>query len=169
VASNWDLRYASGECGEKPPDPVVIEAARITGPGRALDLACGLGRHTRYLAERGWRVTAVDSSAVALRVLREQALPNVEVVQADLEQHEYQIAREGFDLILDCLYLQRSLFPAIRAGVRRDGLFAGVFATAGMNPAFLVAPGEIRSVFEDWELLLYTESEQRTSIIARRP
>jgi SAM-dependent methyltransferase len=169
MTSSWDERYANGEYGDKAPDPLVIEAARISEPGCALDLACGLGRHARYLAGLGWNVTAVDSSAVAVRSLMERAVPKLDVVLADLERHEYAIASDGFDLIVDVLYLQRSLFAGIRAGVRRGGLFAGVFAMDGMNPAFLVAPDEIRRTFADWAILQYRETSGHAAILARRP
>jgi 2-polyprenyl-3-methyl-5-hydroxy-6-metoxy-1,4-benzoquinol methylase len=55
-------------------------------PGRALDLACGSGRHSRWLAERGWQVTGIDRE------------------QADLEAHEYRVEPGAWDLIVCWLY-----------------------------------------------------------------
>ena len=83
----------------------------------------GWGGTALYLAAHGWQVTAVDYSAVALDILSERAaegLP-VHIVLADLEKDEYAIAPNAWDLIVDCCYLQRSLFPAIKAGVRQGG------------------------------------------------
>ena len=53
-------------CGR--PDPTSSSSRRSTDlpPGRALDLACGEGRNARWLAERGWQVTAMDFSPVAI-------------------------------------------------------------------------------------------------------
>jgi SAM-dependent methyltransferase len=69
-AGHWDERYAAEPVRPLEPDPVVVEvladlsADRV--PGHALDLACGLGRHARWLAAQGWAVTAVDYSAVGI-------------------------------------------------------------------------------------------------------
>jgi SAM-dependent methyltransferase len=63
----WDARYAAEELVWSAA-PNRFLAAEVDGlaPGRALDLACGEGRNAIWLAERGWAVTAVDFSAVAL-------------------------------------------------------------------------------------------------------
>src|SRR5207244_12631949 len=66
-ATAWDERYRSAELvwGVRPNRWVERELADLP-PGRALDLACGEGRNALWLAARGWQVTAVDFSAVAL-------------------------------------------------------------------------------------------------------
>ncbi len=64
-ASSWDARYAErGWLRE--PSSTVVQALTGVPPGRAVDLAAGPGRHARWLAARGWQVTAVDSSAVGI-------------------------------------------------------------------------------------------------------
>lgn len=66
-ASGWDARYASAELvWSAEPNRWVAEQAADLPPGRALDLAAGEGRNALWLAARGWTVTAVDFSAVAL-------------------------------------------------------------------------------------------------------
>ncbi|MEU6343997.1 class I SAM-dependent methyltransferase [Streptomyces sp. NPDC046977] len=64
----WDDRYASTErvWSGNPNDVLVRETSDLT-PGTALDLGCGEGGDVIWLARRGWRVTAVDISGVALR------------------------------------------------------------------------------------------------------
>jgi SAM-dependent methyltransferase len=63
----WDARYASREriWSGQPNRQLVAEAASLA-PGRALDVGCGEGADALWLAGRGWRVTAVDVSEVAL-------------------------------------------------------------------------------------------------------
>jgi 2-polyprenyl-3-methyl-5-hydroxy-6-metoxy-1,4-benzoquinol methylase len=83
-------------------------------PGRALDIASGPDRHAIWLAQRGWQVTAVDKSAVAIDMLRHRAVEkgvSIDSRIADLENHEFLIASESYDLIVVCNYLQRDLFP----------------------------------------------------------
>jgi tellurite methyltransferase len=170
MSERWNARYASGEVTEKPPEALVIEAVRGRSGGRALDLACGLGRNALYLAAQGWDVVAVDSSRVALEILSERAAEGLAVhsVLADLEAGEFRIEPDSWDLIVDCCYLQRDLFPSIRDGVRSGGLFVGVFPMSGINPAYLMRAGEGRELFAGWKLLSYTEAE-RTGIIAGKP
>lgn len=66
-AAAWDERYAASELvwSAGPNQFVESELAGLP-PGRALDLACGEGRNARWLAGRGWRVTAMDFSATAV-------------------------------------------------------------------------------------------------------
>jgi SAM-dependent methyltransferase len=97
--TNWDERYRRGEHGDDTPLPLVAEYAAKLSPGRALELDCGLGRHALHLAERGWQVTAVDSSQVALEILRERARlrgVNVDTRFADLECGEFVIETETY-------------------------------------------------------------------------
>lgn len=67
----WEKRYRSkerpAEHFEAAPAPLLIETAEKLRPGRALDLACGTGRNALWLAELGWRVTAVDGASSAFR------------------------------------------------------------------------------------------------------
>ena len=84
-ASAWDERYrAHGLVWGGPPNRWVVEELEDAAPGRALDLACGEGRNALWLAAHGWRVTAVDFSAVAIGKARElDGKRLVEWVEAD--------------------------------------------------------------------------------------
>ncbi|MCW2763038.1 MAG: Methyltransferase type 12 [Marmoricola sp.] len=66
-AGAWDARYAATELvWSAGPNQFVEQELKNLPPGRALDLACGEGRNARWLAERGWQVTAMDFSSVAI-------------------------------------------------------------------------------------------------------
>ena len=64
-AAHWDARYADRPWLAEP-SSTVVAALRDLAPGRAVELAAGTGRHARWLAARGWQVTAVDFSAVGI-------------------------------------------------------------------------------------------------------
>jgi len=166
VPRKWDEHYADPRNIDLTPSPLLVQVADWVRPGRALDLACGAGRNAIYLARLGWQVTAVDSSSQALRLLRRHStdLP-VDVREADLERGEFSIEADGYDLICDFHYLQRDLFPAIRAGVRMGGMFTGAIRLTG---SFRLDPGELRQEFADWKILYYSESDETAGIIARR-
>jgi SAM-dependent methyltransferase len=180
---DWDQRYKSGEHTTKEPSPLLIKAIKDLKPGRALDLACGVGRHAIYLAENGWRVTAVDSSRVGIEILQQRArsarersahipargsqasrLRQLDARVADLEHHEFPIEPATYDLICDFYYLQRDLFPSIRRGVKPSGVFvAAIHLNDGnidakpRNPAFLLDRSELKTLFSDWEITYYHE------------
>jgi len=182
VPRNWDQHFADPAHVTSTADPLLVQAAEMLPPGRALDLACGPGRHALYLGRLGWHVSAVDSSAVAIRLLRAQSagLP-INARLADLERGQFAILPNSYELICDFLYLQRNLFPQIREAVHPGGIFAGAIHLAQeactatpCNPDFLLQPGELRSFFDGWKVLFYSEggdparSRLMARIIARR-
>lgn len=98
----WDERYASRDLvwGAEP-NRFLAEEVTALGPGRALDLACGEGRNALWLAERGWRVTGVDFSGVAIeraRSLAGERRVEVDWVEADVVG--WQPPAEAFDLVI---------------------------------------------------------------------
>lgn len=104
----WNRRYAASELvwGEGPNQFLAAELEDTKPRGRALDLACGEGRNAIWLASRGWRVTAVDFSDVAIergRELAEQREVEVEFICGDVTS--YRPARGAFALVV-ILYLQ---------------------------------------------------------------
>jgi SAM-dependent methyltransferase len=115
-SDEWDRRYAVDEfVWDTGPNRFVAEELSGLPPGLALDLASGEGRNAVWLAGRGWRVTAVDFSGVALAKARKLAGDRgvtVEWVLADL--HDYEPPRGRYDLVVIAyLHLQ----PAGRAAV----------------------------------------------------
>jgi SAM-dependent methyltransferase len=130
----WDRRYAGSELlWTAQANRFLVEESGDLSPGRALDVACGEGRNAVWLAERGWRVTGVDFSEVALekaRGLAEMRDVKAEWVQADLL--EYQPAPRAFDLVI-VFYLQ------VPAAERRGILRAAADAVAAGGRLLLVA------------------------------
>jgi len=185
--NRWDTKWAelqSQEHRKDEPHPLVIEFSERLRPGRALDVACGVGRNAIYLAECGWRVTAVDYSKIAIEILLNRASElnlQVDALIADLETDEFKIEPDSYDLIVNCCYLQRDLFPAIKSGVNVGGVVIAIIAMLDndpqvkpMNREYLLEPGELRTQFAGWELLY--DAERKTGagkramaeIVARR-
>ncbi len=110
---DWDKRYAQpGHLWSAKPNRFLVAEVSDLPPGRALDLACGEGQNSVWLAEGGWRVTGVDYSSVAIEKARERAEREgreVEFLCADLV--EYDPTPSAFDLVV-VLYLHIS--PAER-------------------------------------------------------
>ncbi len=104
---DWNRKYEGRELlwTEAPSRFLVSEAGGLS-PGRALDLACGEGRNAVWLADRGWDVTGLDFSEVAIRKARrlagERGLPAIFEV-CDLLSWTSEEAT--YDLVVVC-YLQ---------------------------------------------------------------
>lgn len=107
MRERWNRRYAADDPHGSPvPSRFLVAEAAEMPPGRVLDLACGAGRNAVWLAERGWRVTAVDFSDVGLsmaRVLARAHRVDVEWIEADVLS--WTPAAAAFDLVC-MLYLQ---------------------------------------------------------------
>lgn len=169
---DWDHYYSDAANVDRSPSPLLVQAAELLPAGKALDLACGAGRNAIYLARLGWRVTAVDASSVAIARLQELARGlEIDARVADLEQGEFTIERDAYDLICDFYYLQRDLFPAIREGLRPGGTVAAAIHLEG---SFALSPGELRQEFAGWKILFYSEAAEEGAgrrsarILARR-
>lgn len=180
----WNERYGAGEQLFEEPSPQVTRFSRELKPARALDLACGAGRNSLYLAEHGWRVTAVDGSHLAIEILRERARQRKLVIDArvaDLEHNEFEIEPGAYDLICDCYYLQRSLIPKMKSGLRPGGIVILIVHLADADQPHgtptRARPGELRAFFEDWKILHEYEGKSREAchqrpvaeVVAKKP
>ncbi len=140
-----------------PPSAWVVRWAPLIARGRALDLACGAGRHARLLAERGLEVVAVD------REPREIA--GVRFVQADLEGgNRWPFAGERFTGIVVTNYLHRPLFAHLAESLAPGGVLIYETFMAGnerfgkpSNPEFLLRPGELLAAFRALRVVAFEQ------------
>ena len=166
----WNERYRAGEQVFETPSPLVVQFARDLAPGSALDLACGPGRNSLYLAERGWLVFAVDGSQVAIDLLlaraREREL-TIAASVADLEVGGVVVPVGTFNLVLSCYYLQRSLIPLMLSGLRPGGFLIMIVHLTDVNQPqgtpTRAYPGELRAFLDGWDILHYREGEPEES------
>jgi SAM-dependent methyltransferase len=118
----------------------------IAPGGSVLDLACDSGRHLRWLAARGFRVTGVDRDAAAVA----QLAPIGEIIVAEIESGAWPLAGRRFDAVVVTNYLWRPVLPRIveslaPAGVLIYETFAIDNETVGRpsRPDFLLRRGEL--------------------------
>lgn len=121
----------------------------IKAGGAVLDLACGQGRHSLLLAERGYRVEAVDRNAEAVAEIRAKA-PTIVTRIADLEGGPWPYRGRKFDGIVVTNYLFRPLLPMLLDALDIDGVLIYETFMVGnerfgkpANPAFLLRPDEL--------------------------
>lgn len=138
----------------------LIPDQRPGGP-RALDLACGHGRHSRWLVRQGCHVTAVDRDAEALATLADQA-PRVRTLAADIEGGPWPLTGQTFDAVVVTNYLWRPLWPQLLASLAPGGVliyetFAHGNASVGKpsRPDFLLQPGELLHLCRGLRVIAY--------------
>ncbi len=176
----WNQRFQQ-EPYDFTPLPWLVEIGPRLGPtsigARALDLACGGGRNSLFLAELGYEVDAWDISDVGLSVLQAEldrrGEKRVHPRQVDLEQ--VQLSDQAYDLIVDAHYLDRDLFERMQRALRPGGLLAlHTFLqppNGKYNPAHALQPGELRRVFSGLRILDISEDETSETawMLAERP
>jgi SAM-dependent methyltransferase len=121
-------------------------APLIRSGGTVLDVACGSGRHLRWLQSQGFVVTGVDRDAAAVEPL--QAFGRI--VVADIENAPWPLTGETFDAVIVTNYLWRPLLATIVDSVAPGGVLIYETFAAGneafgkpSNPNFLLHPGEL--------------------------
>lgn len=123
--------------------------------GTVLDLAAGGGRHVRFFAEHGYRVTAVDRNTEPLQGFAETH--GAEIIEADLENGDpWPLGERTFDAVIVCNYLHRPLFPHLISALKPNGvLLYETFALGNevysrpRNPDHLLKSGELLKLVGD--------------------
>ncbi len=135
-------------------------ARLLPAASSVLDLACGSGRHLRWLAAQGHRLTGVDRDAQALEPLRSIA----EVLVADLEAGPWPLEGRRFAAVLVTNYLWRPLLPVLVDSVDAGGLliyetFAEGQASVGRpsRSEFVLRPGELLEACRGLRIVAYED------------
>ena len=152
----WDKKYTemADLLAARPPSNMVAKHCEEASGKRALDLACGSGRHSLYLSRKGFYVDAVDISSVALRHLAAQPdLENITIIEADLDTFVPQ--PNSYDLIVKTNYLDRSLIERAKEALKPGGIFIVETYVEDegnekkeSNPDFLLHKDELLTIFE---------------------
>lgn len=179
VRAEWDTRYRESNrlWSGRPNGALVVEAADLP-PGRVLDVGCGEGADAVWLAARGWTVTALEISGVALERAARHARDagvSVEWVHAGLA--EAALPAASFDLV-SAQYpallrtpdaaAERALLAAVAPGgllllVHHAGMDTQPVHEGGFDPADYVWPAMIAALLdEDWQVEV---DEQRPRIV----
>lgn len=140
---------------------VVKHASRIPAGGAVLDVACGGGRHARYLAAQGYRVDAVDRDVTAFANVPDR----VRVITADLEMEAWPFQPQSYAGVVVTNYLHRPRFGLLLDALTNGGaLIYETFAQGNekfgrpSRAEFLLAPGELlRAVDVSCDVIAFEE------------
>lgn len=134
---------------------------------RALDIACGNGRNSKFLAQNGFVCDSIDISEVALSLFAH--LPNISTFQEDLDTFRPSV--NSYDVILNFYFLNRELFPSIIDALKPNGIFlleTFIKEPNGENSSQIIdekilEDGELERIFANFKIL-----HNQTSYITRR-
>ncbi len=112
----------------------------------------------------------MDRNAEAIERLR-QEYPAIDASVFDLERNIFAIKPDSYDMVVCWLYLQRDLYPAIRAGVRPGGIAA---ISALLQGRFAAVPNELPLYFPGWHILHdaqveYAPGHRAAELVVQRP
>lgn len=165
----WE-RFLAATRGQPAWGRLKKAASLFDSPGEALDVGAGAGRDTAYLLEHGWRVTAVDASPAAARLLRgiasEGRLRVVHAAAQDFEPATYDLVNAQFSLPFIPPPRFAETVARLQGAVRSGGVMAVTFFGPGDE---WNAPGseisfttqeDVRKLFRGWDLIDLEELEE---------
>jgi 2-polyprenyl-3-methyl-5-hydroxy-6-metoxy-1,4-benzoquinol methylase len=185
----WNRRYAEHSSIGEPSFVLQTFHSFLPQSGMALDIACGTGANSLFMAQYGLDVDAWDFSRVALNRLRREAADsdlaqciNTRCVEIDADV----LPPSKYQVIVNCHYLDRSIIPAMKMALAPGGLLFFQTFTANkrvnLGPsksAFLLAPGELQDLMQGLEILASQDEGTnpdethplagRACIVARQP
>ncbi|MCH9813565.1 MAG: methyltransferase domain-containing protein [Epsilonproteobacteria bacterium] len=155
----WNEKYLSMDV---PTTPIrlVEDFYHLSSGKQALDVACGLGRHAKFVAQKGYFVDALDISSVAIEKL--QNIDNINPYEVDFDT--YTFTKEKYDLAICTYFLDRKLFSQIHESLKEGGVL--LYETFVYHPEnervpknrdFLLEPGELEREFGDQYTLLHMQ------------
>ncbi len=162
----WDDKYDQMPELLEPRPPARMLAKHIRNTDdekRALDVACGSGRHALFLAKKGYCVDAIDISEIAVETLEKRLSEEmcIHPEQADLDA--FVPPKQSYDLIVMTNYLDRALIARLKPALKKNGFF---FVETYMkdpanektqsNPDYLLEDEELKRIFaEGFDIIEY--------------
>ncbi len=164
----WDERFGKKEFAfGKEANLFLQRHISLLPRGKVLDIAAGQGRNAVFLARHGFDVDAVDISEIGLkkaRKLAKEAGVKIHTYHGDLDT--YKIREGEYDLITNFYFLNRSLIPSIKKGIKKGGwvvfetyiLEHRSLTTGGPTQLkYYLKPNELLRLFHQFRILRYRE------------
>ncbi len=125
--THWNDRFKSKSKRPRQPEPFLIDYVSLLKPGSVLDIACGEGRNSIFLSQKGFKVSAIDFSEIALNRLRKISNENnlnIETIEMDLDYNDSFKKLKKFDnIIIIHFKLRDDLLELIPSLLSKSGIF----------------------------------------------
>ena len=171
----WNKKYKENPklLQDRDASKKLQEIINLTSGKNALEIACGSGRNSIYLANQGFQVSALDISKVAIDRLEEKNHKNIKTQVIDLEG--YKPEENSFDLIVKTNYLDRDIIFNLAKALKQKGiLFIETYMDdkennkPNSNPNFLLKKNELKTFFnKNYEILDYQEFDNKKNELYR--
>jgi len=156
---------------ESPSSWIVKFAPLIKSQGLVLDLACGSGRHAKWLAQQGYQVDALDRDPIATSSM--QGIDGIRIQLTDLETTEPPSFEHSYDGIIVSRYLHRPLLTSLATILKPGGILIYETFMRGnerygkpSNPDFLLMPDELLNTYSP---LLNVISFEQGEVVEPKP
>ncbi|WP_312469419.1 class I SAM-dependent methyltransferase [Neobacillus sp.] len=169
----WNSKHKERVCEQKDPvpNPRLEKLFDFLKGGTALDLACGLGGNSLFLARMNYQVQSIDISDVAINYVQELATNNKLKIHPrvyDLTKwNDLNWQNSSFNLVVITYYLDRSLFPKVKNMIKENGYFfmetfyqSPQTENLGVSNQYKLLPKELLVEFGDWTVHFFEENEQ---------
>ncbi|MCF6310747.1 MAG: methyltransferase domain-containing protein [Sulfurimonas sp.] len=158
--TRWNERYSDNPMPQTV-SPLVEKYIEHVNIGQAIDLACGTGRNTHYLADLGFCVDAIDISDYALERVKNSATIN----KIDTDLDRYNLTPYKYDLIVNVNYLNRRLVSQMKDALKSGGVIIfetfivahGDFKLPTTNLDYLLRKNELLHSFIGLDIIYYEE------------
>lgn len=185
LKSQWDYKYSKQDYvfGKTPAKFLAENYHYIPEGSKVLDMGMGEGRNAVFLARKGYKVTGVDISSVAVRKARALAREfGVRIDTAVSSMQDYDVKKGTVDAIICFYYVERSLHNLMLSWLKPGGILIyeahtekqrDVKGSEHYSRKYLLKQGELLTLFEDMRVLKYEEplhmKEYTTSIVLQKP
>ncbi|KXB08578.1 hypothetical protein AKJ56_00880 [candidate division MSBL1 archaeon SCGC-AAA382N08] len=163
----WEKKYRKGNHHtEEEPSPLLLQWLESLPSGKALDVGCGAGRNSLFLADQGYEVDAIDFSEEAIKRGKSRAQDlglEINWIQADVNKYEFP--SEKYDLIIVTFFHPRGMLSEIKKSLKNDGFFLyehhlsveDEIVRGPKSDKFRYEPNELLKLFSDFQVLYYRE------------
>ncbi|MBT3983689.1 MAG: class I SAM-dependent methyltransferase [Bacteriovoracaceae bacterium] len=174
----WDKKYSRSSYvyGKSPAKFLAENFDYLPLGGHVLDMGMGEGRNAVFLAGKGFKVTGVDISSVAVRkakALAKEYKVRIKTIVASLEKYDFR--PETFDAIICFYFVDRKLNEKIRKWLKPGGILIYESHTLSQKKLsgyeltkdkYLLKEGELLGLFDDFKMLKYEEPLHKKEFIA---
>jgi 2-polyprenyl-3-methyl-5-hydroxy-6-metoxy-1,4-benzoquinol methylase len=164
--NRWQSRYKNRKTTPKVNETLKKYAS--FAPGRyALDIACGLGQNSWWLAEQGFRVDAVDFASNALKKIPPH--PNIYKIESDIK--DFDMGCERYDLIVCFNFFDPEIFERIKRALKKGGVViyeTYTYRKREINLSYTLAPNELIRNFLDFEICYYELVGDKAALVAKK-